>query len=338
MTADQLHALAIRRFILVAIVIPLAIVVVGVVVQLLALPHVPATIAVHWDAAGRPNRFAPAWTQPLATIAFGAGIPLLIGLTALPGLRRGDRGATYRLMGAIAAATATLVTVMSTWTLVMQAGDAGGTAELSVWPALLAAFGAAVAVGVAGWFLQPAESRRASNAAAATPLAISPGERVVWLRTTSMVPAAAIAIALGVAVLAVAAFMAWLTGAADGLVWLLTGTALVLVILAATTVAFHVRVDDDGLTVRSVLGIPRFRVPLGEVSSAAEVEVNPMGEFGGWGLRLGADRRFGIILRAGDAIEVARTSGRRLVVTVDDAATGAGLLQALKARDAASRP
>ncbi len=112
---------------------------------------------------------------------------------------------------------------------------------------------------------------------------------------------------------------------------LLAGIAVVLVIVVAATVAFHVRVDDTGFTVRSVLGIPRFRVPLAEVATAAKVEVNPMGEFGGWGMRLGADRRFGIILRAGEAIEVARTNGKRLVVTVDDAGTGAGLLEALMA-------
>ena len=39
----------------------------------------------------------------------------------------------------------------------------------------------------------------------------------------------------------------------------------------------------------------------------------------------------------GEAIEVARRNGKRLVVTVDDAGTGAGLLEALVARAAAAR-
>jgi hypothetical protein len=174
--------------------------------------------------------------------------------------------------------------------------------------------------------------------AAAKPVALAPGERVVWLRTTSMAPAAGVAIVLGVVVLAVAAFATWLTGASEGIAVLLGGLAVLIAILAATSVAFHVRADDGGLTVRSVVGIPRFRVRLAEMSTASKVEINPMGEFGGWGLRLGADRRFGIILRAGEAIEVARTNGKRLVVTVDDAGTGAGVLEALMARDGAIRP
>jgi hypothetical protein len=334
-TTDPRHALAIRRFILVALVVPLAIVAAGVVIQLVLLPQVPATIAVHWNAAGEPNRYAPAWTQPLATLAFGAGIALLLGLTTLPGLRRGDRGPTYRLLGAISAAIATLVTVAFTWTFAMQAG---GDATVSIWPALIASFASAAVVGVIAWFVQPAERRVAVTASAAAPVSIAPGERVVWLRTTSMAPAAAIAIVLGVVILAVAAFTAWLAGAPDGLVWLLGGMTLLLLVLAATTVSFHVRVDESGITVRSVMGLPRFRVPLAEVATASKVEVTPMGEFGGWGIRLGAGRRLGIILRAGDAIEVARANGRRLVVTVDDAETGAGLLQALADRGTAARP
>ena len=55
MTADQLHSLAIRRFVLAAIVLPLVIVAVGATLQVLALPHLPATIAVHWNAAGEPS-------------------------------------------------------------------------------------------------------------------------------------------------------------------------------------------------------------------------------------------------------------------------------------------
>jgi hypothetical protein len=336
-TADPLHDLAIRRFILVAIVLPCVLVALGVVIQLFALPHLPATVAVHWNAAGQPNRFAPAWTQPIWTIVLGLGISLLFGLAALRGLRRGDRGPTYRAIGAIALGTAALVTTALTWTLVMQVGDAA-TAVQPVGSALLGSFAAAAIAGVVAWFIQPAEDRIRSGTVAATPIALAPGERVVWLRTTSMVPAAAIGIVLGIALLGWAAFSAWLAGAGEGAVWVLTLVALLLIVVAATTVSFHVRVDDGGLTVRSVAGIPRFRVPLGEIATAASVEVNAMGEFGGWGLRLGADRRFGIILRSGEAIEVARKNGKRLVVTVHDAATGAGLLEALVERDAAPRP
>jgi len=57
-----------------------------------------------------------------------------------------------------------------------------------------------------------------------------------------------------------------------------------------------------------------------------------MTQFGGWGIRLGLDGRLGVVLRRGDAIQIERAGTRTLVVTVDDAATGAALLKALAAR------
>ena len=204
MTADQFHALAFRRFMLVAIVLPVVIVTVGVVVQLLALPHVPVDDR---RALGRRRRAESATPRPgrsrSGRSSFGVGIPLLLGFATLPGLRRGDRGPTYRLMGAISAATAALVTVPFTWTLVMQAGDAGARDAPSVWPALIAALVAAVVVGV-GRVVRPAGGGAdAAHPRGGEPLSLAPGERVVWLRTASMAPAAGIALVLGVVALAV---------------------------------------------------------------------------------------------------------------------------------------
>jgi hypothetical protein len=157
------------------------------------------------------------------------------------------------------------------------------------------------------------------------------------MQTTGVARGAALAIFGGVLVVALSAVVAGVTGADPLLVWLLSAIAVLLLVLAATTLAFHVRVDDSGLHVESVLGIPRFHVPLTDIESAARVEVNPMGEFGGWGLRLSTGRRFGVVLRAGEGIEVLRRSGKRFVVTVADAGTGAALLEAL-VRRAAARP
>ena len=62
------------------------------------------------------------------------------------------------------------------------------------------------------------------------------------------------------------------------------------------------------------------------------VQVNPMGEFGGWGLRWAPGGGFGVVLRSGPGIRVRRTGGKVFTVTVDDAATGAALLEALRVR------
>ena len=80
------------------------------------------------------------------------------------------------------------------------------------------------------------------------------------------------------------------------------------------------------------MGLPRFTVPLADVASVSVVQIIPMAEFGGWGIRMGIDGRFGIVLHTGPAIQVVRRSGKTFVVTVDDADTGAALLTALASR------
>ena len=327
--------LAVRRFELVALWLPAAIVALAVAAQLVLLPQVPPTIAVHWNAAGEADGFAPAWTQAIATTVLGLGIPVLLALATLPGLRRGERGTTYRLLGALAAALSAFVAVAFTATFAMQAGLEAPADAPAIWPALVAALAAGVLAGLAGWALQPRHDASAVAPSAEPALAVGATERVAWVRTTAMSTGAVVAILLGVLVVALAAVVAWVTGAATVLATILTVVAAVMLVLAGTTTAFHVRIDDTGLRVASLFGIPRFRVPLADIASAARVEVDPMGEFGGWGLRAGAGRRFGVVLRRGEAIEVTRRSGRRFVVTVDDARTGAALLEALTARRSA---
>ncbi|HKP09019.1 MAG TPA: DUF1648 domain-containing protein [Microbacterium sp.] len=328
--------LVIRRFVLVAVWVPVVLVAVGVAVQLVLLPQMPSTVAVHWNAAGEADGFAPAWTQPLMTSLLGLAVPFLIALMTLPGLRRGERGQTYRLLGAAAAAVSALTTTLATWTFAMQTGPDGADEVPMIGLPLVGSLVVAGVVGIAAWLIQPRQGAADAAAPPATPLALAASERAVWVQTTAMNLGGAIAVVAAVLAVAVAAIVAWTTGAEPLLGWILTGIALLLLVFAATTLAFHVRVDDTGVHVDSVLGLPRFRVPLSEVASAARVEVNPMGEFGGWGVRIAPHgRRFGIVLRTGEALEVARSSGRRFVVTVDDAATGAALLEALVERASA---
>jgi hypothetical protein len=77
------------------------------------------------------------------------------------------------------------------------------------------------------------------------------------------------------------------------------------------------------------IGLPTFRIPLAEIRSAAVTDVQPLSGYGGWGVRFGLNGRVGIILRAGEALEILRTKGHSLVVTVDDAISAAALVNAL---------
>jgi hypothetical protein len=101
--------------------------------------------------------------------------------------------------------------------------------------------------------------------------------------------------------------------------------------------SFHVRVSAAGLTVRSTFGWPRTTVPADEVERADVVQVRPVHDFGGYGWRLGRQGRTGVVVRAGEALEVTRTGGRALVVTVDDAADAAALLNTMAERARAAR-
>jgi hypothetical protein len=114
--------------------------------------------------------------------------------------------------------------------------------------------------------------------------------------------------------------------------WAVLAVPAVILIMLVGLSAYAVRVDREGLTVRSVFGWPRYRVPLDEVVRADVTEVSPLREFGGWGWRVGRGGQVGVVLRKGQALAVTRTGGRCFVLTVDDAATAAGVLNALADR------
>lgn len=115
---------------------------------------------------------------------------------------------------------------------------------------------------------------------------------------------------------------------ATGRWWMLLVTAALLV-LAAATLSWVARADETGLTVRSALGVPRSHIPLDEMVEARATTVRCFRDFGSWGWRTALDGRTGVVLRSGDTLEVTRTGGSVFVVTVDDAATGAALLNTL---------
>jgi hypothetical protein len=112
-------------------------------------------------------------------------------------------------------------------------------------------------------------------------------------------------------------------------IWALLIVVGALAIVIASMFWWIVRVDSSGLTIRSTLGWPRVRVPLDEVVRADVIEVRPLRDYGGWGLRVGSRGRVGVILRSGEALLVQRTGGRSVAVTVDGAATAAGVLNTL---------
>ena len=102
-------------------------------------------------------------------------------------------------------------------------------------------------------------------------------------------------------------------------------------VIALAFTGFRVTVDRQGLRWRGRLGLPRGHVPLEDIASSEVVQVDPS-HYGGWGYRLSPVHGTALVTRGGSALRVTRRDGRRFTITVDDAGTGAALLEALSHR------
>jgi hypothetical protein len=321
------------RIALVAVIIPFAFAVIGVALQLAWLPELPETIATHWGFGGQPDAFGPAWSMPVLLGVLGVLFPVLFGALLARTVRPEGPTATQKVLAVASLFAVTLLSIIVTASVAIQRDLPVGDASPTILPTLASALAIAFVLAGAAWFFLPRAVSGASTRAATTPsVPVAPGEHVVWVGHARFATWVVILLCGVVAVAtAVVVFVVALRGA-----WPLLIVPVVLALSVLGTSSWRVRVDQDGLTVRPTLGWPLYRIPLAEVASAASTTVVPLGEFGGFGLRWGLGRRMGVITRGGEALEVVRRDGRALVVTVDDAATAAGLLTALAARTAKS--
>ena len=109
--------------------------------------------------------------------------------------------------------------------------------------------------------------------------------------------------------------------------------ALVVAAAVLSSTWFTVTVDRRGLAVRSAARLAaRSSCRSTRCVQAEVVDRRPFPEFGGWGYRVGRGGRVGVVLRTGEGSRSSAPAAASLVVTVDDAATGAALLNTLAAR------
>lgn len=286
--------------------------------------RLPEPVAVHWGTAGTDGAgtFTELVVLPLAII-----VPVMtIGLWALATFR-GQSALTRRMSAALSVWIGVFVAGLTATTVAVQLDAAEWTqaGELTWGGAISLTLATALAV-LAGW-LAPGDAPQPTTTpppASAARLPLSESEHATWVRAVTQSGMWVIAgLIVGVAVV---------TGLATRNVLFpgIVGATLGLTLVAMTL--WTVTVDHRGLTATSRLGWPRLSVPLDEIESASVREVRPLREFGGWGLRTGADGTIGVVLRAGESIVVQRTGGRRVVVTVDDASTGVALLNTLASR------
>ena len=310
-----------RRAIVLIVVPPLAAAIASIVVLLALAPQLPDPLATHWGFDGKVNGTGSVASVIGITAVF---VPLLTAavLVIFLLMARGRSSSLFtRLMVATSVFVGSLVALTPLTFTIPQVDSTDAAAPL---PWVFGALLVAAVLAAATALLIPRTAVAEGDATGAPVIDLVAGEEAYWARTVAP-HTAVIAIPIAAAVVETVVVLA------VGAPWWIALVVDLVIALAATTLVWRVVIDDRGLRARAMLGLPRFTVPVSIVTGAQLVDIKPMA-FGGWGIRVDAQGRWGVIIRGGDAIEIVRRDKAPFVVTVDDAATGAALLNGLAKR------
>lgn len=328
-TSSELHR-ARRAAYWVGTIIPLALTLIGSVIVAFALPKLPAEVAIQFSFAGTPSNFGPAWTQLVLTLGIGALLSTLAFYATRSPNKTGEIWTkTHRFLPALMLGVVAMIEILGVGTTLLQVGLSNARDMPSPVPVMIAGLAAWPTLTVVGYLVQPKIVIDNLEAAASTPLPLAPGERVVWVGSTSLKQAAVIVIGLVITLTVAVALALLLLG--NEYWWLPGLLAIILGVAAMLATVYRVRIDATGLTAKSPLGWPVFHVKANDVETVTVGDINPLGEFGGWGLRSTPDG-FGLVLRTGTGIRIRRRNGRMFVITLDDAETAASVLMTAAAR------
>ena len=288
----------------------------------------PDQIATHWGLNGQPDT----WQSFSGALVSGALLSLVFPLLIL-GLGAALR--QVRELAAFAIGMAAFMSALSLGTTWWQGRDSQPPIGLVVVAAL--ALWAVVGALAAWVLLRWAAPNQRRQGAVGTPstqsLHVSDSTRVAWTGPVRVgAPGmwaggiiVALLVALGVTIMVVMEF--WI-----GMVVL--ASALV-VLVAFATLLSQVTIDHRGLAVR-VLGVPVISVPIADVTSVGTTTVDPLGDYGGWGYRVGLDgRSIGVVHGRGEALVAGRRGKKDLVIAMDGAEQAGLVLNTL--RDLSSR-
>ncbi|CAN5256965.1 hypothetical protein BH11ACT5_BH11ACT5_19220 [soil metagenome] len=314
------------RMLGVGVIVPLIIAAVALVLMLLTLPTLPDPVAVHWGPSGQADAFG---TPVGAILVVGIGV---LAYSALGfALARSRGSVNSRIALAVGPFLATVLGVISAGGLLLQRGLADAHDTPSILPVVALGFGAGVLLAVVSWFVLPAPAPIDPLGDLPT-LDLGADERATWFARLEPARWLGVMLAIVAVVVVVGGGVAvWIAGSIPVLIVYLVIMAFV-VLASVGALFWTVRIDSRGFTARSVLGVPRFTVPIENVEAAASVPSGATGGFGGWGLRWGGPGRVGIILGSGEALEVHKRDGGAIVVTTADSERAAALLNSLARR------
>lgn len=329
---------------IVGLILPLVLLTAALVLVLVWMPRMPTPAATHWSGSGGPDGFGSPWSFVWMLVLVGHGIVLMMWVfiafasrmpapspkRVMPVWSGYQRFLAAFSLGYAVFMTVTMLALVTSQLDLSDARDAGG-----VGVPMLFAFGSWAAVTVIAWFVQPKVEVRTPSESLAAALPLAESERAVWFGQVR--PSKTFVWLIGVSLLSmVGAFVIVLFAPVDAGDEAARNTAamavgaltIIILVLCIMTAWFKVRIDAAGLEAKSVLGWPVFRLPASDVQRVEAAQVNPLGEFGGWGLRW-APGRFGIVMRGGEALVATRRDGRVFAITVDNAGEAASVLAAV---------
>ena len=331
-SAATLHPRHGVRMLAVAVIAPAVLALAAVIVLLRLAATGPARVATHWGYSGPADGFGSPYTYPILMGSISLVLIAVLGGGTVLFTHRGPLTRVIKLL----AVTSTWVTVLLGVTLISSLITQRTTASVhqaaSPGPWLLVGAVAGFALAAGGWFALPKAVRvsPAEDSAVVAPVSLTDSERASWHRTaTASRRVTWLLIALTIIVGAAELLVIYTS---SGRAWPVAFLPIVLMLIVLATLTWSVRVDARGVLLRSAIGVPYFKIPLENIVSASVVQVHAMTEYGGWGVRWNLAGRMGIILRSGEALQIHRAKGVDIVITIDDAITAAGLINALVQR------
>lgn len=297
-------------------------VVVVAAVALAAVPYLifwerlPEPMASHWGPGGQADGSMPRWVG----LATTAALVLVVGggLSMMMARHSDGRREPAPESLALSGFTGALAIGLS-WVSIFLNLDATSWQEAAAMPPwiVLAVVVAALGGGFVGYRVGRAMFPIPAGPLPAAPATeVLPGENAAWVGSASS-PGQLLAIVPGVVALTVVP---------SPYRWL----GVLLIVLGVLMSRVVARVGSGGLTVLMGGFLPVKRIRMERIADAVADYIEPA-KWGGWGYRLVPDGS-AVVIRAGDGMIVTLDGGRRFAVTVDDAATGAGLLNGLVAR------
>lgn len=266
--------------------------------------ELPDPVATHWNGAGEADGF-----QSLDTLIWSFGA-VVLGVTWFSAAIMAAVKVPARGLTAFSVGMAMFMAVLLAGSVYVQRGltDASGQELPGVWFAIGVAAGL-VAAGLAALITRPdTRDIEPPPARVVEPRAATGSVPSAHRGTVTSRPLLILSLVL-VASMLLLSFISWEVG-------LILAALFVPVVLLNS---WHVEADASGFTVRTRLPMVRLHAYLESITGVDLIEVNPVADFGGWGIRMGSLASPAIVLRAGPAVRVHRRDKQPLLVVIEDA-------------------